>query len=201
MGSLSDVKPMPVSRMDYHYDYDQHMYLYEERIDTTMMPSYVFGATAKDKVALEKIIAGAEPQDTLHGIRFFRSYRNGNTYVANNGMNYYMTNDYPLAISLSQGKAAVQVSGPMAQLISNDPVYSYFNLNLPKYPPAFTLYLENSMGRRDFNDFETVFNTFDYAELTGDGVKQTLEVYMTDKGNCLNTFLNTANELYLNHQR
>ncbi|MDQ3110275.1 MAG: DUF4836 family protein, partial [Bacteroidota bacterium] len=200
-GSLSDVKPMPVTRMDYHYNYDQHRYTYEETTDTLLRPSYVFGATVKNKTILDTIIARSNPSDTLHGIRFFRSYRNGNTYVATNGMNYFITNDYPLAISLSQGKPGVAVSGPMAALISNDPVYSYFNLKLEKYPPALSLYMEDEMGKRDFNDFETVISIFDYAELTGDGVKQNLDIYFVGKDNCLNTFLATANKLYLNHQR
>jgi hypothetical protein len=199
--SLADVKPMGIPRMRYEYDYETNDYKYEETIDTMLMPSYIFGVTAKDKTTLESIINRMEGKDTTGGIRYWHTYRQGNYYIANNGMNYFMTNDYSLATSLSQGKAAVAVSGPMAQLISNDPMYSYFNLNLSKYPAALPDYLEGSMGRRDYNDFETFINIFDYVELIGDGTKQTMDVYLVEKGNCLNTFLQTGNDIYLNHRR
>jgi hypothetical protein len=200
-GSLADVKPMAIPRMTYDYDYVTHQYNYIETTDTTLMPSYIFGGTAKNKVLLDGVIARMEGRDTTGGVLYWHTYRKGNYYIAHNGANYFITNDFSLATSLSRGKASTQVSGPMAQLISNDPVYSYFNLNLSKYPPTLPLHMQNSMGRRDFNDFETFINMFDYVELIGDGTKQTVDVYFIDKGNCLNTFLQTGNDLYLNHRR
>lgn len=199
--SLADVKPMGVPRMRYQYDYETDNYKYEETIDTMLMPSYVVGATAKDKATLENIIGRMEGRDTMPGVRYWHTYRQGNYYIVNNGMNYFLTNDYSLAANLSKGKAAVAVSGPMAQLISNDPLYSYFNLNFSKYPPALPDYMENSMGERSFSTFETFISMFDYAEMIGDGTKQTLDIYFIDKGNCINTLLQTGNDIYLTQRR
>ena len=199
--SLADVKEMPVSRMDYNYNYELDTYEFIQKTDTTLMPAYIFGVTVKDVTQIEAMLGRMELKDTLNGVRYWPNYRRGNYYFMHSGANYYLTNDLSLAASLSGGKAPVQVNEPMASLISNDPVYSYFNLNLSKYPDALPVYLEDKMGRRDFADFETVMNMFDYAELIGDGTKQTLDIYLVDKKqNCLNTFLQTGNELYLNHK-
>jgi hypothetical protein len=199
--SLADVKPLIIPRMRFEYDYETDHYGYVESKDTMLMPSYIVAGTVKDVPAFEGILARWEGKDTTNGIRFWTTYRQGNYYLAKNASNYFFTDDFSLAESLSRGKAATQVSGNMAALISNDPVYSYFNLNMSKYPATVPQYLEENMGHRDFNDFETFMDMFDYTELTGDGTKQTLDVYFVDKGNCLNTFINTGNEMYLNHNK
>jgi hypothetical protein len=39
----------------------------------------------------------------------------------------------------------------------------------------------------------------DYVEMTGDGSKQNIDIYFTDKGNSLMTMFKTGNDIYLNH--
>lgn len=197
-GSLSDVKQMIIPRMRFNYNYETYDYEYIEVKDTSLMPSYVFGATVKDKKAFEEMLQNWSGKDTSNGIKFWTTYRQGNYYLANNASNYFFTNDFDLAQELTAGKAKTQVSGTMAQLISNDPVYSYFNLNLSKYPKEVPDYMEKNM-RRQYTDFKTFISMFDYMEMTGDVVKQNIDIYFADKGNCLNTMFKTGNEIYLNH--
>ncbi len=193
---------MAFPRMNYEYNYELNNYTYTQTMDTMLMPSYIVGTTIKNPGKVESIFGHFEGKDTTNGIRFWQSYRRGNTYIAHNGANYFLTNDFALALSLSKGKASTQVSDPMASLISNKPVYSYFNLNLSKYPAPLTAYMKESMGRRTFTNFETGIKIFDYAELIGDGTHQTLDIYLVDKqSNCLNTFILTANKLYVDRDK
>jgi hypothetical protein len=197
-GGLSDVKQMIIPSMRYNYNYDTYDYEYVEVQDTSLMPSYVFGATVKDKTAFEGLMQNWGGKDTLNGIKFWTTWRQGNYYLANNASNYFFTNDFALAKELSTGKASTQVSGSMAQNISNVPVYSYFNLNLSKYPKEVPDALEKSM-RYEYNDFKTAVSMLDYVEMTGDGSKQNIDIYFTDKGNSLMTMFKTGNDIYLNH--
>ncbi len=196
---MPDFKPMVISKMRYNYLEETGNYEYVEQSDTTLMPTYLIGAAVKDIATIENAFGKMYAIDTINGIRYWTTYNQGNNYLAHNGVNYYFTNDFTLAESVTNGKATEQVSGNMANLISADPLYSYFNLNLSKYPVALPEFLENNMGHSDFKDFKTFFGMLDYAELSGDGVKQVMDINFVDKGNCLNTILKTGNELYLNH--
>lgn len=199
--ALVDIKKTTYERMHYDYDYEYDGgYKFTTSIDTTVSPTFIFGCTVMDENTFGGMIERMHGADTSNGMKFWRNYRMANNYLTHHNKNYFVCNDFDVANQLTQsGKTNSPVTGNMNTLISSSPVYTYFNLDIAKYPKILPEYLEDQMGKRDYRDFDTFMSMFDYAQLTGDGVKQVLDVHFKDKGNCLNTFLKTGNEIYLNH--
>lgn len=200
--SLADVKETVVERQDFNYDYETNQFDFVKRMDTTLVPSMVFGFTAKDSKTIDNVIAKSNPKDTSGGIHYWSIYYGlGNFYVSHHDANYFFSNDFSIAQQLNaSGKTATPLPQKMSNFISLDPMYSYFNLNITKYPAVLPKYFEKDMRSKDYSSFHTFISMFDYAELVGDGVKQNLDIYFTDKGNCLNTFLKVGNEMYVQNR-
>jgi hypothetical protein len=203
--SLADVKQ--TTKLTYDYDYYDYEYESEEeptfktRMDTVVTPVIIFGVTAKDTKILDDIIKQAEPKDSS-GIRYFNPYFSDPYYVARHNSNYFITNDFGIAKDLTNnGKSGAPLDPKMSSSISMMPMYSYFNMNLSKYPAILPKYFQKEMGERQYPSFKIFTDMLDYAELNGDGTKQTLDIYFTDKGNCLNTFFKVGNDIYVAERR
>ncbi len=196
--ALADIKQTVKEKQDMVYDYESDQFSYTTILDTVVAPSLIFGITVNDTKTIDRIINRSNPTDTTDGIKSWDLFMMGNYYVTHHGANYFISNDFDIAQQLNSNiKATNPLTPKMSDVISNDPLYTYFNLNITKYPAVLPQYLESKMGKRENEIFNTFISMFDYVELTGNGVKQNLDVYFTDKGNCLNTFMKVGNDIYV----
>ncbi|HET6991690.1 MAG TPA: DUF4836 family protein, partial [Bacteroidia bacterium] len=164
--SMADVKQTTKKSYDYNYDYESMNYEsdmpdYVEKIDTVVTPSFIFGVTAKDTKIADDIIAQGQPKDSA-GIKFFDPFLFPQFYMAKHGSNYFFTNDLSMATQLnSTGKVGTPLEKKMADIISQNPMYSYFNMNLSKYPVIVPQYFKKQMSEGEYPSFNSFASMFD----------------------------------------
>jgi serine/threonine protein kinase len=184
-----------------HANYDwwfgsYYTYSYETYYDTNIVPVFVIGMTVKNQDVMSTVINNNFSYNDTIGVPSLES-GTFSTFAVSNSSNYFFTNDYQMALSLSNnGNAGTSLNANSMSSVSAKSLAGNAELQLSSYPEFLNVSLRDEIGERSYNSFTSFWSVMNTVNLSKDANKVTLTLNLAASGNSLMILLNAADAAY-----